>query len=230
MKPLFLLRPEPGWSVSAQMARDMGLEVHGRPLFTIEPVEWRVPQAETYDGLLIGSANAFRHGGKSLGALTKLPVHAVGEATADAARGAGFLVGRTGRGGLQNLLDDLAGREVRLLRLAGEDRVTLRVPDGIAIDTRILYRAVPESLAEEDIALLRQGGVVALHSGAAAERFKVECDRHDLDRTRIDLATIGPRVAELAGEGWGSVHTAEAPGDSELLALAQGLCQTGGHG
>ncbi|WP_370032178.1 uroporphyrinogen-III synthase [Qipengyuania mesophila] len=230
MKPLFLLRPEPGWSVSAQMARDMGLDVHGRPLFDIEPVEWEVPLAKAYDGLLVGSANVFRHGGKQLEKLIKLPVHAVGEATADAARAAGFLIGRTGRGGLQNLLDDLAGRELHLLRLAGEDRVTLRVPDGIAIDTRTLYRAEPGSLAEEDIALLRDGGVVALHSGAAAERFKVECDRHELDRTRIDIAAIGPRVAELAGESWGSVHMAEAPGDSELLALAQSLCQTGGHG
>ena len=29
MKPLFLIRPEPGWSVSAETARAMGLDVHG---------------------------------------------------------------------------------------------------------------------------------------------------------------------------------------------------------
>ena len=77
------------------------------------------------------------HGGKQLAGLTKLPVHAVGDTTADAARRAGFLVGRTGRGGLQNLLDDLANRKLHLLRLAGEDRVTLRVPDNLEVDTRI---------------------------------------------------------------------------------------------
>ena len=226
MKSLFILRPEPGWAISVETAREMGLEVHGAPLFTVEPVAWQAPLAEDFDGLLVGSANVFRHGGKQLETLTKLPVHAVGEATADAARTAGFLVGRTGRGGLQNLLDELAGRELHLLRLAGEDRVTLRLPDGIAVDTQVLYRAVPEALAEEDIALLREGGVVALHSGAAAERLQVEFDRHALDRAQVDLAVIGPRVAELAGEGWRSVHTAEAPGDSELLALAKALCQT----
>jgi len=74
--------------------------------------------------------------------------------------------------------------------------------------------------------LLRGGGVVALHSGAAAERLGVEFDRHKLDRARVDLAVIGPRVAELAGEGWRSVSVADAPGDSELLALAEALCQT----
>lgn len=226
MKPLFILRPEPGWTISVETAREMGLEVHGAPLFTIEPVAWQAPQPEDFDGLLVGSANVFRHGGKQLETLTKLPVHAVGETTADGARTAGFLVGRTGRGGLQNLLDDLAGRELHLLRLAGEDRVTLRLPDGISVDTQVLYRAVPEALAAEDIELLREGGVVALHSGAAAERLQVEFERHELDRGRVDLAVIGPRVAELAGEGWRSVHIADAAGDSELLALAKALCQT----
>ncbi len=226
MKPLFLIRPEPGWSVSAETARAMGLDVHGTPLFTIEPVAWDAPDPADFDGLLVGSANTFRHGGKQLAKLTKLPVHAVGEATADAARAAGFLIGRTGRGGLQNLLDELSKRELRLLRLAGADRVTLRLPDGIRVETRTVYRAVPEGLAEEDRKLLRGGGVVALHSGAAAERLGVEFDRHKLDRARVDLAVIGPRVAELAGEGWRSVSVADAPGDSELLALAEALCQT----
>ena len=202
MKPLFLIRPEPGWSVSAETARAMGLDVHGTPLFTIEPVAWDAPDSADFDGLLVGSANTFRHGGKQLAKLTKLPVHAVGEATADAARAAGFLIGRTGRGGLQNLLDELSKRELRLLRLAGADRVTLRLPDGIRVETRTVYRAVPEGLAG------------------------VEFDRHKLDRARVDLAVIGPRVAELAGEGWRSVSVADAPGDSELLALAEALCQT----
>ena len=227
MKPLFLLRPEPGWSVSAQIAQDMGLAVHGAPLFTIEPVEWQVPPAEGYDGVLVGSANVFRHGGRQLDSLTRLPAHVVGDVTADAARRAGFLIGRTGRGGLQTLLDDLAGRELHLLRLAGEERVTLRLPDGIAVDTRTLYRAVPQALEKSDIELLRaEGGVVALHSGAALDRFKTECERHAIDRASVSLALIGPRLRELAGEGWAAVETAAAPGDSELLALARSLCQT----
>ncbi len=225
---MFLLRPEPGWSVSAKTAIDMGLNVHGAPLFTIEPVVWRAQDAAQFDGLLVGSANIFRHGGKQLDRLTKLPVHAVGDATADAARSAGFLVGRTGKGGLQNLLNELGNRELHLLRLAGEERVTLRLPDTIKVTTEIVYRAVPESLTEEDITLLRSGGVVALHSGAAAERLQVEFDRHEIDRSLVDLAVIGPRVAEMAGEGWRSIHIADAPGDSELLALAQALCQTEG--
>ena len=220
------MRPEPGWSVSAKTALDMGLDVYGAPLFTIEPVAWKAPDPGSFDGLLVGSANTFRHGGKQLDKLTKLPVHAVGDATADAARSAGFLVGRTGKGGLQNLLNELENRELHLLRLAGEDRVTLHLPDMIKVKTAVVYRAVPESLADEDIARLRTGGVIALHSGAAADRLQVEFDRHEINRSLVDLAVIGSRVAEMAGEGWRSIHIAEAPGDSELLALAQALCQT----
>ncbi len=226
MKPLFLFRPEPGWSVSAQTARDMGLDIHGAPLFTIEPVEWTDPSPEDFDGILAGSANAFRHGGKQLEKLTRLPVHAVGEATADAARIAGFLVGRTGRGGLQGLVDELGDRKLKLLRLAGEDRVALRPPDSIEVETRVLYRAVAEELSDENAELLRDGGVTALHSGAAAARLCDEFDRLGLNRALVDLAVIGPRVAEMAGEGWRSIHIADAPGDSELLALARALCQT----
>lgn len=226
MKPLFLFRPEPGWSVSAQTARDMGLNVHGAPLFAIEPIEWIVPSPDDFDGILVGSANAFRHGGKQLEKLTRLPVHAVGEATAHAARIAGFLVGRTGRGGLQGLVDELGDRKLKLLRLAGKDRVKLRPPDGIEVETRVLYRAVAEELSDENAELMRDGGVAVLHSGAAAVRLRDEFDRLGLNSAVFDLAVIGPRVAEMAGEGWRSIHIADAPGDSELLALARALCQT----
>ena len=65
------------------------------------------------------------------------------------------------------------------------DRVTLRLPDGIRVETRTVYRAVPEGLAEEDRELLRGGGVVALHSGAAAERLGVEFDRTSNNAAKV---------------------------------------------
>ncbi len=225
MKPLFLFRPEPGWTLSAQTAGAMGLDVHGAPLFSVEPVPWDAPDPADFGGILVGSANVFRHGGAGLKTLQRLPVHAVGQATADAARGAGFIVGQTGSGGLQRVVDALDGREIRLLRLAGEDRVALSAPDGIAIETRVVYRAIPRPLAGEGVEKLRIGGVAALHSGAAAVRLAAECDLNRIDRSLVDIAAIGPRVAEMAGEGWRSVHIADGTGDSELLALAKSLCQ-----
>ena len=223
MKPLLLLRPEPGWMVSAKTARDMGMEVVGAPLFEIEPVAWDPPEQGQFDGLLIGSANAFRHAGDNLKRYAKLPVHVVGQATADAARSAGLMVGQVGKGGLQSVLDRLQGRKLRLLRLAGEERVPLKAPEGLSIETRVVYRAVPQSL-ELPEPLLR-GTVVALHSGAAAGRFAQECERLKVDRTKFIVVAIGPRVAEMVGEGWASVHIAWTPDDGAMLALAKSLCQ-----
>ncbi len=226
MRPLFLFRPEPGWSVTAATARAMELEVHGAPLFVIEAVAWDAPPAEGFDGLLIGSANVFRHGGARLESLDRLPVHAVGEVTADAARSAGFLVGQSGGGGLQGLIDELAGRELRLLRLAGEDRVELALPAGMVVETRVVYRAVPSPLTEKVAADLRSGGVIALHSGTVATRLTEELERLSIDKALFDLVAIGPRVRDLAGTGWRSVEAAAAPEDSAVLAMAKSLCQT----
>ena len=56
------------------------------------------------------------------------------------AREKGFMVTKTGKGGLQNVLDDIAGRELKFLRLAGEKMIDLDRPKGIEIDTRVVYR------------------------------------------------------------------------------------------
>ena len=86
MRTLLLLRPEPGLSASAERARSLGLDVITAPLFGVEPVVWQLPTPATYDALLLTSANAIRHGGDGLAQLKHLPVHAVGSATAEAAR------------------------------------------------------------------------------------------------------------------------------------------------
>ena len=223
---LFVFRPDPGLSVTIETAEASGLEVSGCPLFAIEGVRWSVPNKAEFDALLVGSSNVFRHGGIHLDKLTSLPVYAVGEATAEGAREKGFLVAKTGRGGLQVLLDSLGGRELRFLRLAGEKRVDLAPPEGTTIETREVYRAAPLDMSADCAkALKNEGGVALLHSGEAAVRLRSECERLDIDRRLITIAVLGPRIAEMAGDGWQSVHTAARPLDVELLALAQALCQ-----
>jgi len=174
--PLAVIRPEPGCAASVAAARVLGLEAHGFPLFEVVARDWDAADPIEFDGLLVGSANAFRLGGAGLAALRSLPVHAVGKTTADAAREAGFAVATVGDGGLQAVLDGLRG-PAHLLRLAGEERIALVPPAGIAITERVVYaseaRAMPLSLA----ALLGEGAVVLLHSGEAARHFAAECER-----------------------------------------------------
>jgi uroporphyrinogen-III synthase len=86
---LLVLRPEPGASATATSARGMGWSPVIAPLFTVRAVAWE-PPVEQPQALLLTSANAARLGGGGLAALAALPVYAVGAATAEAARRAGF--------------------------------------------------------------------------------------------------------------------------------------------
>lgn len=225
-RPLFVFRPEPGWGATAEAARELGLEIDGAPLFAIEPVPWEAPDPAAFDGLLLGSANALRHGGEQLDAFARLPVHAVGQTTASAAREAGFEIASVGEANLQSLLDRLSGQELRLLRIAGEAHVSVTPPAGITIVVRTVYRARLIPIGEPLANRLRRGGVAMFHSGQAATALRDECERLNIDPGALTLAALFPRIAERAGNGWESVHIAEAPNDRALLALAQALCQS----
>ena len=224
-RPLALLRPEPGWSASAAAARAAGLKVLGRPLFAAEAVAWQLP-AGPFDALLAGSGSAFRLGGEGLASLASLPVYAVGDATAEAARAAGFKVARTGEGGLQQLLDGAAGKPLRFLRLAGEARVDLTPRPGQTVTERVVYRMAPVPIgidfAEE---IRRTKPIVALHSAAAAAYFAQELERLGIARGELTVLALGTRIAEIVGPGWAALHIADRPSDAALLAKAASLCK-----
>lgn len=220
---IFVIRPEPGLQSTLRAARDMGLAAIGLPLFEVLPLQWDVPDPAAFDALLLGSANAVRHGGAGLEALRSLPVHAVGQATAQAAREAGFEVARMGESGLQSVLDANA-EPTRYLRLGGVETVPLQ-PGIHAITARAVYdvRAMPIT-GSAQVGLRTGKPVVLLHSGAAARHFAAEADRIGLDRGAILLACIGARVAAAAGPGWAAVHSASRPDDAALLELSRDMC------
>lgn len=215
MRKLLLLRPEPGLSASAQRARDLGVDVIACPLFRIEPVEWRAPDPAGYDALLLTSANAIRHGGPELDKLKQLPVHAVGAATADAARSDGFEVATIGDADVVDLLGKLPPG-IRLLHLAGEDH---RQVDDARIDRRIAYRS--GAIAEPGLPTLDRL-VAVVHSPRAGARLAELTGRRD----RTMIAAISMAAAEACGSGWQGIEAAERPSDESLLALAARLCHT----
>jgi uroporphyrinogen-III synthase len=220
------LRPEPGLTATCDKARAMGLAITGHALSEIRSVAWDCPDPARFDGLLIGSANAFLHGGANLDRLKDKLVFAVGEATAEAARAAGFTVAMTGKGGLQGVLDAIS-RPCHLLRIAGEEHVPLTPPAGVGFDTRIAYRNTMLPLDPLAPVLARGGALVLLHSAATARHFAEECDRLGLARAGITLAALGPRIAAAAGEGWAARHTAPRAEEAALLTLVFDICQEG---
>lgn len=221
MRPLAILRPEPGGSLSAARAEALGIETIIRlPLFKVRPCDWKVPDPERFDAILMTSANAARHAGEGLDALKSLPVHAVGEATAAAARSAGMMVDRVGNAGISELLEGLPDG-LRLLHLAGRHR---RVPPDLAqmVVPVEVYTAV-EREHPEGIAQL-EGAVACVHSPRAGKRL-AELVPGNV-RSTVSIAAISEAAAEACGEGWERVSTAKAPDDPTLLSLAKRLCDT----
>ena len=225
MVPLVIVRPEPGNEASTAAAHAAGLDARSWPLFEVVAKSWEAVPPEDYDALLIGSMQVFLHGGRGLGALRGLPVYAVGEATAAAARSAGFDVAATGTGSLQALLGQVDPRHRRLLRLTGQERVALTVPAGVTVDERVVYISQPRPLPAELEALLRDPAIVLLHSAEAAHHLTAECVRRAIRRAPIRLAALSSRIAAAAGDGWGEVAAAALPEDKALLALARQMCQ-----
>lgn len=215
MRRVLVLRPEPGAAATIKRARACGLEAVAVPLFEIEPVAWDVPEASGFDALLLTSANAVRCAGDGIMAMRGLPVHAVGEATAEAARGAGFDIASAGDSGVERLLASI-DPELKLLHLCGEDR---RKPAEVrqAITPIAVYRARDVDAPELGDC---GGGVALVHSPRAGERL-AELIK---DRGSITVVAISAAAAEAAGDGWAAVETAERPTDEALLALASRLC------
>lgn len=216
MKRVLVLRPEPGASETVQRAKAKGLDAEASPLFVVEPIEWEAPEAGSFDGLLLTSANALRHGGDQLQDLRGLPAYAVGEATAEAAREAGFDIKSVGDAGVDRLLGSIEP-EMKLLHLCGEDR---RPPDGARqeIVSLPVYRAVECDVSLEDV----RNAVALIHSPRAGRRFAELAQ----DRGNIAIVAISEAAAEAVGEGWASVDAADKPTDEALLALAARLCDT----
>ena len=215
MRRLLLLRPEPGLGASVARARDLGIEFIAAPLFRVEPVAWALPDPARYDALLLTSANAVRHGGDGLAQLTHLPVHAVGSATAEAARAAGFTIASVGEAGVAALLATLP-IDLALLHLAGEDRHD--IASDHAIEVRTVYRAAaianPALPALDDL-------VIAVHSPRAGARLAEVAGPNPA----AAIAAISAAAAAACGPGWQSIDIATAPDDARLLALAARLCQ-----
>jgi uroporphyrinogen-III synthase len=215
MRKLLLLRPEPGLSASAQRAQEMGLDVIVCPLFEIVPIPWEAPNPADYDAMLLTSANAIRHGRPALKSLKSLPVHAVGQATAAAARESGFRVETVGDRDAAVLLAKLSP-SLRLLHLAGEDH---RDIGDARIDRHIIYRSA--AIADPQLPPL-EGLVAAIHSPRAGARLAALAG----NRSQTAIAAISAAAAKACGGGWERIETAVEPSDKSLLALAAMLCHT----
>ncbi|MDV3458711.1 uroporphyrinogen-III synthase [Sphingomonas sp. HF-S4] len=218
-RAIAVLRPEPGNRVTAA-----AIEAHGRsairmPLFEVRPVMWGVPEVERFDALILTSANAVRHGGAGLSALRRLPVYAVGKATADAAARAGFDVAGIGTEGAAMLVAHAEAAGVRhALHLAGRER-TLEA-GGIVADVRTVYAS--ETRDPEQVERLA-GCIALVQSARAGGALAKLVGEAGLDRSAIALVAISAAAATAAGPGWERVRVPAAATSEALIEAAIAL-------
>ena len=217
-----VLRPEPGNTRTATALRTHGLEARQVPLFAVVPVYWTPPNPTGFDGLLLTSANAVRHGGTGLDLFKRLPVVAVGAATAAAASGAGFAVAVTGGEDARAAVAEARDRGfARLLHLAGRERAPTE--DGVEAVTVYASEAVP---VPADVVRSFEDALVLVHSARAATRLAELVDGAGVDRSRIALIAISRAVGDAAGTGWASIAIAPEPSDSAVVAMAAASANT----
>jgi uroporphyrinogen-III synthase len=212
-----VLRPEPGNRVTAAAIEAAGRIAIRLPLFETRSVAWAAPDPARFDSVILTSANAIRHGGAHLDRLLGLPVHAVGEVTAEAARRYGMGVVAVGDSGAAMLLERAEAAGVRrALHLAGRDRSIAE--GGIVAAVVTVYSSDALPIAHV-MAERLNGSVAMVQSARAAARLRELA----LDRSTVMLAAISSAVAEAAGSGWERVKTPAAASTEALIGTAFAL-------
>jgi uroporphyrinogen-III synthase len=210
---------------SAERVRNHGAEPIVAPLLEIAPRAFDATLAGV-QALLITSANGARAAGQALRACA-LPVLAVGDATAGAAREAGFRDVRSAAGDVQALFvlakQTLDPGNGALVYLSGADIAAdltgLLCAAGFQAERRIVYearqvRALPDAYSQ---AL----DIIAFHSVRAARAFAAFGAPHAKQRTAACLSqNIADAVEETAQ--WRRVVVASAPQEEALWRTALG--------
>ena len=230
---LLLTRPEPDNERTAAALRALGHEVLLAPLLHIEFVTGADLGAPPWGGVLLTSANGARAIARHArrGELAGLPVVAVGESSADAARAAGFADVTSADGDANDLarlaVRRFAGTRLPLLYLAGEDRsgdlAGVLSSQGLTVRTVVVYRAAKaRSLPPAARAALEQGEIDGvLHFSRRSVESYLDCGR---DMIRQALAPVhfclSARAAEpLRLAGAARIQVAAQPDEASLLAL-----------
>jgi len=229
---LVVTRPKAEGVRTAAILAALGHEVLLAPLLRIEPVA--ADLSGRWDAVILTSANAPAAvaGYPEGAALRSLPVFAVGTASAEAARAAGFsrviAAGGNARELSDLILERCAATGARLLYLAGEDRASDLAGDlirrGMAVATRVVYRAVTLPLPPRLIAALAADDVegVMHFSRRTAEAYLAGARAADILEAALAVQhfCLSPRVAEpLHAAGAGYVAAAARPEEAALLAL-----------
>jgi uroporphyrinogen-III synthase len=204
----------------------MGIEAAVAPLFEVQPIAWQPPDPARFDAVMLTSANAPRT--SELGRYAHLRCFAVGPATAQAAREAGFVELVTSDKDAGALLASMAAAGVRhAFHPCGEDRTPLPAMP-MNIEQYPVYRsvAVPH-LPQAALRTIEAGAIALIHSPRAGAHFARLVSEARLQRPHTSIVAISEAAAAAVGDGWSKVAVSREPRDHAMLELAARLCNIG---
>ncbi|HUD53168.1 uroporphyrinogen-III synthase [Parvibaculum sp.] len=231
---LLVTRPDEDQDGLAEALRAMGHQAIAAPLLAIRPLADAAIPDTPYQALLVTSANGARAVGarrRDMARLAALPVLAVGEASAEAARAAGFADVASAGGDVEALIE-LALRRLApgggpLLHVAGSvtagDLKGGLEAHGFSVDRVALYEAVAaDCLPEAAIEALGTGAAdgVLFYSPRTARSFASLIRAAGLEQTLVTLTAycLSGAVADaLAGLPFKAIETATEPTQAALL-------------
>jgi uroporphyrinogen-III synthase len=234
---VLVTRPHPDDEATAQALRGRGFEVLRAPMLRFEPVAFRDDGDESYGAVIVTSANALRGIEHHLegNPWLKLPLFAVGEHTASAARGAGFENVISADGDATALRDCVLARvktkELKkthpLLYLAGADVARDLSGElgerGFTVVTRTTYRmAAVSNLSREVCDAFAADRVEAvLHYSRRSARAFLEAARAagvEISALAIPQCCISSGVASVVRDaGAMQVMVAASPDENALF-------------
>ena len=235
---VLVTRPHPDDDSTAASLRARGFEVLLAPMLRFEPVAFDDEDLR-YGAVIVTSANALRGIEHQLkgSKLLKLPLFAVGEHTAAAARGAGFETVISAKGDAASLRDlvlaSVKSKALKkaspLLYLAGADLARDLAGElgerGFTVVTQTTYRMVPLSgLPRETCDAFAANGVQAvLHYSRRSARAFLEAVRAagvEISALAIPQCCISAAVASIVRDaGATQVMVAASPDENALFEL-----------
>lgn len=223
---ILVTRPEPDNRATAEKLRALGYEALLAPLLRFEAVPAELDGE--FAGVIITSANALRAAAIPR-RLRALPLFAVGDHTAAAARDAGFRDARSAHGDASDLVAVVKAAKISpLLYLAGEN-VSADLPArlaefGIVAVAKTVYRMAPAQTLPDDAKKALAGGTVAavLHySLQSAKAFVAVARAAGIEGSALALPQIciSDRIAQFLREA-GATRLAVAVTADENALLA----------
>jgi uroporphyrinogen-III synthase len=241
---VLVTRPHPDDEATAGALRARGFEVLQAPMLRFEPVPFHDDADERYSAIIVTSANALRAIAPHLtgSRLLKLPLFAVGEHTASAARDAGFGEVLTAKGDAA-VLRDLVLASVKtkqlkkaatLLYLAGADLARDLAGElgekGFTVVTHTTYRMVPASSLPREIcdAFVANRIEAVLHYSRRSARAFLDAARSggvEISALALPQCCISSAVASILRDAGATQVTAAAQADENALfeALSRAL-------